>query len=417
MTAHIIRQLAGGDTLTSLDVITLADGTVWSHAAVLGEFDHPVSGRFKVDEPTVRAFVSNFETGYPSKVPVDYDHGTTNGIADGSAIVRKAGDIVEMKSVFTDADMNADIKAVVDNYAARRTALGIKSRPPKPYGLWVRWFPTPRGADTVKSREYTEMSISFVDKLEDKTGKLQGPTILAVALTNNPFLDDMIPIAASRPHGGSAAALATENLDTMPSKLLTLLSAVLGKPVDDEESAARELSSASGSIREMTALSNFRTTIAAEFNGETGADKIVASVRELRGKVTAAETEAKNARKASSLARAKAIVGIHESKLIVPEKEFFERELARELEADPDETKSSISKILEAKTGLKALATQSSAVDTGRGIDEDTAIAAKAEEIYANDAEIKALAATDPNTARLRALSKASEAVRAKPKK
>ena len=414
---HIVRELAGSDTLSGfVDAITLADGTVWSHAATLGTYKHP-KGEFTIDEKMLRSFVSNFETGYPSKVPVDYDHGTTSGIADGTNIVRKAGDIAEMRAVLSEDDMTPEIKAVVDKYNARRAELKVKSKKPNPYGLWVRWLPTTKGLDTVKNREYTEMSISFVDDLEDNKGATQGPTILAVALTNTPFLDEMIPIAASRATGGTAADPANERASTVPtslsSRVALALSVITGKTVETDDDAVRELESLKTSTRELQSLQGFRTSIATEFAGETSADKIVAQVRELRVKLTAAETEKANARKIAASARAKAIVQLHESKLIVPEKEFFEKQLAAELEKEPDESKSEILKLLSAKTGLKVLSLQSSAVDTGKGIDEETAIAAKAEELYANDTEIKALAATDPNRARLRALSKAGDLVKA----
>jgi hypothetical protein len=411
---QVVHSLIGSNSFSGfIDAITLADGTVWSHAAVLGEFDHPGFGHFTIDEKKLREFVTNFETGYPSKVPVDYDHGTTNGIADGSNIVRKAGDIVEMKAVLSETDMTPEIKAVVDKYNARREELKVKSVKPNPFGLWVRWLPNPRGLATVNGREYTEMSISFVDQLEDKNGKTQGATILAVALTNSPFLDDMIPIAASRP-GGSAAGSAKGDEHVSTNRLLLALSVLAGKSIETDDDAVNELTSLRSRMGEVNSLTDFRTRIAAEFAGETSPDKIVAAVKELRTKVTTAETKEKDALKKGALARAETIVKAHESKLIVPEREHYKTELAKELETGVDEKESTIVKLLEAKTGLKLLNTQSSAVDTGKGIDEDTAIAAKAEELKLNDPEVKALMASDPNRGTLRALSKAAEQVRGK---
>lgn len=408
-----ILTLAGTDTLSGfVDAITLPDGTVWSHAAVLGTYEHP-QGRFTIDEKKLRSFVANFETGYPSKVPVDYDHGTTSGIADGSQIVRKAGEIVEMRAVLEEKDMTPEIKTVVEKYRARRAELKIKSKEPNEFGLWVRWLPTTRGLDTVKSREYTEMSISFVDQLQDNKGSIQGPTILAVALTNTPFLDEMIPIAASRAAVGGSAADSASRVSDVPTsnRLLNALSAFLGKGVETDDDAVTELNSLRAKVAEATALATFRTAIATEFAGETSADKIVAQVKELRAKVTTAETQAKEARKKSATERSEAIVKVHESKLLAPEREYFKKQLAAELEVEPDEKKSEIVKLLEAKTGLKLLGGQNSAVDSGKGIDEDTAIAAKAQELKSSDPEIKALMATDPNRGNLMALSRARDLV------
>lgn len=409
----IVLTLSGSDTLSGfVDAITLPDGTIWSHAAALGTYEHP-KGRFTIDEKMLRHFVANFETGYPAKVPVDYDHGTTSGIADGTTPVRKAGDIAEMRAVLAAADMTPEIKAVVDKYKARRAELKIKSKEPSEFGLWVRWLPTTRGLDTVKSREYTEMSISFVDSLVDNKGGIQGPTILAVALTNTPFLDEMIPIAASRAVGGSAADSASRISDVPTSnRLLLALSALLGKGVETDDDAVTELASLRTKVAEVNALSNFRTAIATEFNGEQSADKIVADVKALRAKVTAAETAQKDTLKKTALARAEAIVKPHENKLLAPERAYYVKQLAAELETGKDEKDCEIVKVLEAKTGLKLLSGQNSAVDEGRGIDEETAIAAKAEELKASDPEIKALMASDPNKGLLRALSKAGDLVR-----
>ena len=421
----LVRQLAGADTLSGfVDAITLPDGTVWSHAACLGTYEHPM-GRFTIDEKKLKAFVANFETGYPAKVPVDYDHGTTSGIADGSSIVRKAGDIVEMRSILSEADMTPEIKAVVDKYKARRGELKVKSKEPTPFGLWVRWLPTVRGLDTVKNREYTEMSISFVDDLEDNKGAQQGPTILAVALTNTPFLDEMIPIAASRTVGGSAADSAQRDTDVptpTSNRIMLALSALMGKSVETDDDAVRELDSLRTSTRDLAALTGFRTAIAAEFAGETAPEKIVAQIKELRGKVTKAEADAKTARELSAKTRAEEIVKGHEKKLTVPEREHYVEQLSAELTAEPDEKKSKIVKILESKTGLRILSSdsRSSAVDTGKGIenlDEDEQIAAKAAELKTSDAEVKALMASDPNRGNLLALRKASAAVRGGAKK
>jgi phage I-like protein len=191
-----------GATLDT-DTALRSDGTRWDHAAVMGTFYYD-GEEFTIDEDVLQSFVANFKRGSPAKVPIDYDHSTTNKKAVGQGTpVPKAGDLVEMKAVTSAADL-------IDDMLAKIKRAGREPTDPANFGLWIRWRPTPPALGYVKNREYTEMSAAFYEDCKDpKTGEMQGPTLYAVALTNTPFLNDMVSIAASalstRGGGGDAA--------------------------------------------------------------------------------------------------------------------------------------------------------------------------------------------------------------------
>jgi phage I-like protein len=63
----------------------------------------------------------------------------------------------------------------------------------------MRWKPTARALAAIKAGEYTELSIAFDEDIPNNVdGEGQGFGLWAVALSTRPFLDDMLPVAASR---------------------------------------------------------------------------------------------------------------------------------------------------------------------------------------------------------------------------
>jgi phage I-like protein len=193
MTSSSLIRVLASSSITA-DVIQ-PDGTMWSHAAALGTFFQRES--FTIDRAKVESFVSNFSTGRTPKVPMDYEHGTVNGAADHGQPVPKAGDVVEMKGVYSFLDFTGDLLPAVKRLAAK------VARPlddPRNFGLWIRWRPTARAFDLVRQREYTDLSICYLEQKQNTlTGKEQGPTVISIALTNTPAISDMLPIAAAHP--------------------------------------------------------------------------------------------------------------------------------------------------------------------------------------------------------------------------
>src|SRR5579872_6764374 len=72
-----------------------------------------------------------------------------------------------------------------------------KLKSPDPNGqprfiLYGRYEPTVRARQLIKSREYRYVSAAFTKDCPDrKTGESQGLTLTSVALTNQPFLDEL----------------------------------------------------------------------------------------------------------------------------------------------------------------------------------------------------------------------------------
>ncbi|HEX5409193.1 MAG TPA: phage protease [Gemmatimonadaceae bacterium] len=178
-----------------------ADGSIWSHAATFG--DYVYGGETMAITPaTVRNFLRVFASGYPQKVPVDYEHDTARltGDAKQPGAIPKAGDILELAAVERPADLNPAMQLQVEK-------AGRAVDDPRNLGLWVRWRPTPRALQLLHGREYSEMSITwYEDYPHNQTGAAQGPTIVSVALTNTPFLDGMVPIALTLVTPGIRAA-------------------------------------------------------------------------------------------------------------------------------------------------------------------------------------------------------------------
>jgi len=314
--------------------VVRADGTLWSHAATLGI--RIKNTTFTINRSTVENFVRVFTAGYPQKVPVDYDHGTTNGATDSGQPVPKAGDVREMKGVYETKDFTGDLLEAATKLAQKA---GRSIDDPRNLGLWVRWHPTPRALRMISDREYSEMSITFFDNLpHNVTEEAQGPTIVAIALTNLPFLDDMLPVAASRNREGDRGRETTSPTkeETRMNKFFNALSAAFGKPVgteDEAESAlATTLKQRDDQIVELRQHKSYSDVVAAEI-GETDPVKAVASIRELKQKATTAETVSATATQTANETARDAILAKHEKKLTVPLKAYFGEQLMVELKA------------------------------------------------------------------------------------
>lgn len=129
----------------------------------IGEWKGHPTGSFKITEEINEKFVENFEAG-ERDVVVDYQHLSLDGGAN-------------------------DAKA-----AGWTKKLVNKGKD----GLWavVEW--TKKAAEMIKEKEYRYISPEFHLNYPNKeTKKKQGATLLAIALTNRPFLEGMAPVALS----------------------------------------------------------------------------------------------------------------------------------------------------------------------------------------------------------------------------
>jgi phage I-like protein len=390
------RPLQHYEFAIASDSLVAADGTIWSHAATLGT--RFKGDTFTIDRPTVENFVTVFTSGYPKKVPVDYEHASTTDDPEvrklrAQGLVPKAGDVVELRGVFSSDDFTGDLKSAAEKLSAQA------SRPlddPRNLGLWMRWKPTSRALNAIKAGEYTELSIAFDEDLPRNTdGAGQGPGLWAVALLNTPFLDDMLPVAAGRdsdtPPGGRSATLTPER--PMNAKLIALVAAVRGKPVSTEDEAIAELTAHQTEMTELRALVPFRDVIVAEFSNEKDAAKIVGTIRELRASVAAADLAAKDAKTKELKATVDATMEKHKAKLTVPLRSLMAGQLTTELAAGKKLDETDTVKALESMKTL-GIFTQDAAGDIGgAATDDDVKIDVRANELLDTDPRLKALAA------------------------
>lgn len=378
-----------------------SDGTLWSHAATLGDYVHGGS-LFTLDAETVAHLVTNFRSGYPAKVPIDYEHETqTDAIERPNAFTLKAGQIVEVAAVLTLEQLQPEMKAQLDVERARRQRIGL-SREVDPLGLWVRWEPTQRALKMVKDREVTEMSVVIhFDYPHKNTGEGQGPTLLSVALTNTPFLDDMVPVAASRSGGRPDSPAATPPLETSHMNgtlLMSAVAALTGKPIVDESGAIAALNEASVSLRADAETGRKSRETLALLTAEIGVSEpagAILKVRELRAKVDKAETDAKAARLAQVGSEVTAFLTKHEKRLSsVPLKKHFEDAITKELIADPAlrlEDAPSAKVVL--TMGESRNLDRKAPTDSGQNVNDapDVMLAQRANELMESDAEVKAI--------------------------
>lgn len=375
-----------------------ADGTLWSHAATLGEF---VQGdvAFSIDADTLERIVANFATGYPQKVPVDYEHETAVKDVNRALVpyTTRAGEIVEVRAVLTAADLLPEMQAQIDAEKARAAKLGsARTVALDPLGLWVRWAPTQRALSMVKAREVTEMSVVIAWDYPNKTtGAGQGPTLLSVALTNTPFLDTMIPVAASRRAGAERSASADQERSTMdnkPSRLMLALSALIGKPVATDEEAEAQIATLTAQVTEgkkaTTALAMLTTEL-----GEQDPAKALGVIRTLKAHAKAAEEAAATGQTAAI----DAFLTANEARIgSVPAREHFKAALTAEAKAAPT---TKVAELPSAKVVLSfppsPMLGRKAGVDANDANvtdDRDVLLDRQARKLVADDAELKELA-------------------------
>jgi hypothetical protein len=403
------------------DSLVASDGSIWSHAATLGVRFKGSS--FTIDQATIDNFIRVFTSGYPSKVPVDYEHGTVNGATTTGQPVPKAGNVLELRGVFAGDDFDGELRATAEKLSQKA---GRPIDDPKNLGLWMRWKPTDRALGMIKAGEYSELSIAFDEDMKNNTtGDGQGPGLYSVALTNLPFLDDMLPVAASRgrregesqhdqqdrtPAERDGATTPREE-HAMSTKMLAATTALTGKPVVTEDEAVAEITAYGVEIK---AVREYGAVVGAEL-GEADPAKAVASIRQLKADNAQFKATADSERKTRIAATVESFLLTKEARIAsVPLRAMLSRQLTAELEAAPDkaaaetETAKTIDSMPESNVGRQA-----TGGDAGNPTN-DIAIAGKAKDLRENDPEVKALAARDPNGAMLLAATKAAQFIQAK---
>lgn len=161
-----------------------SDGPVWIQLAKPGTFRGHPSGPFTLDGKTFDDIVRNFKATENHRVPIDFEHASEADPTDGSIPEKGApaqGWIVDMK-------------------VQGGELLGL-----------VEWGTL--ASDYIKAGQYRYFSPAIRFNSKDRvTGQPIGARMTSGALTNNPFLDGMKPLAAK-----DSSSLAHKPHEYMPA--------------------------------------------------------------------------------------------------------------------------------------------------------------------------------------------------------
>lgn len=173
----------GLSELRYFSTAVLAESVKVGQSQVLrtGRFFHPKYGQFTVTEEDLDTMVRNFaerRPKRPTELVVDYEHQSESGqIAPAAGWIK-----------------------------------GLEKRGQALY-MTVEW--TDGAANSIRAKEYRFISPAFNMNYTDKeTGQDIGPTLLAAALTNRPFLEGMEPVVLSEELEEMAFAL-SESMTNM----------------------------------------------------------------------------------------------------------------------------------------------------------------------------------------------------------
>lgn len=146
----------------------------WVHALPIGEYTHPVFGKLSMTAQRIQAFAEGIKNKVRGIEPsINYMHGTgPSGQGDGEA----AGWV-------KDAQVRSD---------------GLY--------LFVEW--TRDAAVKIKEKAWRYFSAEYHEKWTDSTGKTHNDVFFGGALTNRPFMKNLLPINLSESTIESAISLA-----------------------------------------------------------------------------------------------------------------------------------------------------------------------------------------------------------------
>jgi hypothetical protein len=121
---------------------------------------------------------------------VDYDHACEDLERAGGAPTPSAGRILALDKPepFVSGDREIGRSGEQESRSPDHPITGSPDR----WILYGRYEPTARARQMIKNREYRYVSAAFAKDYPDrKTGESQGLTLTSVALTNQPFLDEL----------------------------------------------------------------------------------------------------------------------------------------------------------------------------------------------------------------------------------
>ena len=132
------------------------------------------------------AAVENFQKLSNHDLNVDYDHACED-------LERAAGEPTPSAGRILALDKPEEFKtSVARGPSPVATDHGPRTKDSARWILYGRYEPTERARQLIKNREYRYVSAAFAKDYPDRrTGESQGLTLTSVALTNQPFLDEL----------------------------------------------------------------------------------------------------------------------------------------------------------------------------------------------------------------------------------
>jgi phage I-like protein len=186
---------------TDLTTVQLDEGEAkWVHALSLGPFEHPLYGEENITEDRVKRFAQSVKDRVRGVDPdIDYEHKRNTDEAAGWV---------------KDAEARTD-------------------------GLWVLVEWTKSASAKIKDKAYRYFSAEYADEWEDpKTKVKHQDVVVGGALTNRPFLKDLVPINLSELMGDPPEPKEKEKEEGMDPKELRKLLKLSEDATDDQVTAA-----------------------------------------------------------------------------------------------------------------------------------------------------------------------------------
>jgi hypothetical protein len=175
------------------------NGLTWIQGLPLGTYDHPLHGRITITPARIANFVRNFHDKVREiDLDIDYEHKEFGSQA--------AGWVVEMEDRGTD-------------------------------GLWLQVEWTPKALQALRDKEYRYFSPEFADVWKHpKSGQKFKDVVFGGAITNRPFLKDIMPINLSE--FGHEQQQGDKTMDELLRQLSELLGLKLADDADDATATA-----------------------------------------------------------------------------------------------------------------------------------------------------------------------------------
>lgn len=136
--------------------------TGWVHALPVGEYKHPVFGKLSMTPEKIRQFADNIINKIRGIDPsINIIHGIPGTMGDGEA------------------------------------AGWVKNAEARPDGLWVLVEWTKAAAEKIKAKAWRYFSAEYQDSWTDATGREHKNVFFGGALTNRPYMKNLLPINLS----------------------------------------------------------------------------------------------------------------------------------------------------------------------------------------------------------------------------